>query len=145
MPPPAKLIRSGALAQEVLTSTPARPPRGSRCRSRGRLGQELLQAVDDSLPGELGLNPAPPGRAHGPAPGGVGQSPATAAATGPGRRPSTTVPVSPSTTVSGAPPERPATTGSPVAAASRNTTPRASRSSPSQRVRHGMANTSPAA
>ena len=55
---------------------------------------------------------------------------------------STTKPVSPSTTASCEPPLRPATAGTPHAAASRNTIPKPSASSPAQRSRQHIANTS---
>src|SRR5918999_4574290 len=88
VPPPAKLIRSGARAHEVLTlAPPTRSPSGSTGRSRGRLGQQLLEAVDDRLPGELGLDPAAPGRPHGPPPGPVGQQPGHGVGDRPGPAP----------------------------------------------------------
>ena len=53
-----------------------------------------------------------------------------------------TIPVSPSTTASAAPPLSPATCGTPQAAASTNTIPNPSCSSPPQRLRHSIVNTS---
>ena len=53
-----------------------------------------------------------------------------------------TYPVSPSATASAAPPESPATCGTPHEAASTNTIPKPSCSSPPHRLRHSMANTS---
>ena len=89
---------------------------------------------------------ARPGRAHRAAPGpGRRAGRRSRAATRRATRGSTTWPVTPSCTASGAPPESPATTGRPQAAASRKTMPSPSTSSPPRRVRHGMANTSPAA
>src|SRR5262249_25505007 len=58
--------------------------------------------------------------------------------------PDTRYPVSPSRMASGELPQSPPTTGSPVAAASRNTMPRPSTSSPRRRVRQGIENTFPA-
>ena len=69
---------------------------------------------------------------------------ASAAATCPTERPSTTMPVSPSMTASGAPPERPAITGRPQSAASANTMPKPSTSIPPQRERQGEAKRSAA-
>ena len=50
--------------------------------------------------------------------------------------------VSPETTASSDPPLAPSTCGTPAAAASRNTIPNPSCSSPNHRLRHAMANTS---
>ncbi len=53
----------------------------------GRLGQELLEAGHDRLPGELGLDPAPAGRPHGPGPVRVGQQPGHGGGDRPGPAP----------------------------------------------------------
>ena len=120
-------------------------------RDATRCTASSLHAVDrgpqppsEHVVGELGLRPAPRRRAHlAPASRRRRTARSSPPATAVGSRGSrTTTPVSPSTTASSAPPLAPATCGTPAAAASRNTMPKPSCSSPPQRLRHTIANTS---
>ena len=115
-------------ARSVVTDTPSAAPEA--------LGQHVV--------GELGHGALPRRLAHlGPLRRVVEQRLERRGdrAAGP-RGGRTTSPVTPSSTASAAPPESPATCGTPHAAASTNTMPKPSCSSPPQRVRHGIANTS---
>ena len=99
----------------------------------------------DRRPGPALLHPGPAGRAHRAGPGRVGEQAGDRGGDRVGRPRVDDV-------AGLAVPDRvrraagvPATTGSPLADASRKTMPRPSTSRPRRRVRHGMANTSPAA
>ena len=107
----------------------------------------ITQPLGQHVVGELGHRPLPGGAPHRelgrPASSSSALERGGHVAGSSGGR--TTMPVSPSTTASAAPPESPATCGTPHAAASTNTMPKPSCSSPPQRLRHGIVYTSRAA
>ena len=129
--------RSGCATQRAYRRSGHGPEAGEVAGDDGRAAAP--PACRRRTPSPLSRGAARPMRARNPSSASSGRErrPRTSSA-----RPSTTNPVSPSTTASCDPPLRPATAGTPAAAASRNTIPNPSASSPPHRSRHGIANTS---